>query len=76
MLKPLGVLVFQISAAGSYESLKNFLVGLEANVRLFDVQGISIVQAQQPVLTGKNAVFAPQDLYTYDIKIATYYQAP
>jgi hypothetical protein len=76
IVKPLGHITFQITGAGSYESLKNFLVGVETNIRIFDVQGVSIVPAQQTVAVGKNIVPTTPDLFTYNIKINTYYQAP
>jgi hypothetical protein len=76
IIKPLGQIVLQITAAGSYENLKSFLMGLETNIRIFDVQGISITPAQTPVVFGKNLNTVSPDLFTYNIKVVTYYQAP
>jgi Tfp pilus assembly protein PilO len=76
IIKPLGQIVLQITAAGSYENLKSFLMGLETNIRIFDVQGISITPAQTPVVVGKNLNTVSPDLFTYNIKVVTYYQAP
>jgi Tfp pilus assembly protein PilO len=68
LVQPLGTITFQISAIGSYESLQNFLSGLQANVRIFDVKGLSIASAN-------GAAGKSQDLFNYNITVVTYYQA-
>ena len=67
-VKPFGVLSLQISAGGSYESLKNFLAGIETNIRIFDLKGLSISAAP-----GKGAG-GGQNFFNYNITVATYYQ--
>jgi Tfp pilus assembly protein PilO len=67
LVQPLGTLTFQLSAIGSYESLKSFLSGLATNVRIFDVQSLSISPgAGTPGTSG--------DIFNYSITVATYYQ--
>jgi Tfp pilus assembly protein PilO len=74
IVKPVGNYSFQIGATGSYESLKSFLLQLQSNVRIFDVTSFSL-QAANTASNGKAAV-GNQDLFTYSITVATYYQLP
>ncbi len=67
LVQPLGTITFQISAIGSYEALQDFLSGLETNVRIFDIKGLSVAPANGA--TGKS-----QDFFTYNLTVATYYQ--
>jgi hypothetical protein len=74
LIKPKSSITFQLAANGSYEALKTFLQGLENNVRVFDVTGLSI----HPVNAVTNAGVAPastQDFYTYTITAVAYYQS-
>ena len=48
IIKPTGTVSFQISGSGSYESIKNFLMGLETNIRIFDVNSISLSARRDP----------------------------
>lgn len=68
--KPLGAINFQIKASGSYQALKNFISMIETNMRIFDVKSFNI----QPIFGTQGK--AVQDLYAYDLAVATYYQAP
>lgn len=73
LVQPLGTVTFQIAAAGTYEALKNFLQGLETNVRIFDVKGLSITPISSNTATpGKSQ--GSQDFFTYDISATAYYQ--
>lgn len=73
LIRPYGSIVFQVSAMGSYESLKTFLQGLENNVRVFDVTSLSI-QPVSTVTSGGAALTGSQDLYNYSITAVAYYQ--
>ncbi|MBI4085654.1 MAG: hypothetical protein HY433_00170 [Candidatus Liptonbacteria bacterium] len=64
ILKPFGVITFQIRLIGSYEDFKAFLKNLESNIRIFDIQKISFQPAAKP----------DQNLYMYDLTVSTYYQ--
>lgn len=64
--RPINTLTFTVKFAGTYEDLKSFLEKLETNIRIFDVRSLNIQAAAK----------ATQDLLTYDITIATYYQNP
>jgi len=71
IIKPTGSISIQISGTGSYESIKSFLQGLESNIRIFDVTGMTLQPASGPdTKTG-----ATQDLFTYSLTATTYYQA-
>jgi Tfp pilus assembly protein PilO len=69
--KPVGTLSFQLTAAGSYESLKNFLAQLETNIRIFDLKAFSLQAG--PTAGAKGAA---QSLFTYNLTVETYYQLP
>ncbi len=78
VVMPTGSVTFQLSGTGSYGSFKNFLQGLETNIRIFDVTGVSVqpLSAGTPaVSTGKNAPPANADNFNFNITVATYYQA-
>jgi len=73
IIKPTGTVSFQIAGSGSYESFKNFIHGLETNIRIFDVTAITI----QPAATAATKIQAANtDMFTYSITVVTYYQAP
>ena len=73
LIKPYSTITFQVTAMGSYESLKTFLQGLEDNVRVFDVTSLSI-QPVTTVTSGGAVVTGNQDLYNYTIGVVAYYQ--
>ncbi len=74
LIQPAGSITFQIAATGSYEALKTFLEGLETNVRIFDVTGLSIKPV--PAVTTAGAVAnGAQDLYNSNMTVVAYYQS-
>ncbi|HUC02152.1 MAG TPA: hypothetical protein VMA75_04620 [Candidatus Paceibacterota bacterium] len=75
IVKPLGTVSFQVTASGSYESLKSFLQGLESNIRLFDVTAITFQPSDTGVTPVKGQTLNP-DSFNYTITVVTYYQAP
>lgn len=70
---PTGTIAFAITADGTYEGLLNFLSGLESNLRIFNVQQLSI--QSQPVVAGSKTTTV-QDFFTYSLTVDTYYQVP
>jgi Tfp pilus assembly protein PilO len=73
LLKPLGSFNFKLTASGSYESFKNFLSEIETNIRIFNVEAVSLQPiAAAPSASGK-AVLS-NDMFNYIVTIATYYQ--
>ncbi len=74
LVKPKGTVTFQIAATGTYEALKTFLQGLENNVRVFDVTGLSIRPVNSVSSSGVLQT-GTQDLYTYSITAVAYYQS-
>jgi hypothetical protein len=79
-VKPLGSFTLNLSGSASYENLKNFLDQIETNIRIFDLQSLSLGPASviAPAATAKNAPAAPvsHDLFNYNLSIRTYYQLP
>lgn len=73
VIKPTGTVSFQIGGSGSYESFKNFLQGLETNIRIFDVTAVSL---QPDAILATKTQAANQDMFTYTMTVVTYYQAP
>ncbi len=73
VIKPTGTVSFQITGSGSYESFKNFLLGLETNIRIFDVTAISL---QPDAILATKTQAANQDMFTYTMTVVTYYQSP
>jgi len=73
IIKPTGTLSFQVSGTGSYESFKNFLHGIETNVRIFDVSAVSI---QPAAITATKTQAGNSDNFNFTITVVTYYQAP
>jgi Tfp pilus assembly protein PilO len=69
VVKPIGSVALQFSAVGSYENLQNFLVGLEDNIRIFDVTSFSL----QPGTAGVKGL-SGADEFTSNITATTYYQ--
>jgi hypothetical protein len=83
LMKPLGSFELRFAAAGSYESFKNFLSEVETNIRIFDVENISIqpaVVVSAPAASTKSKAAAStsttpaDDLFNYAVTVATYYQ--
>lgn len=75
-VKPLGTILLQVTGLGSYESLMSFLSELETNIRIFDLKGITIQPAQIAAVGGKGSAPATQDIFTYNLTVAVYYQTP
>jgi len=73
IVKPTGTASFQISGSGSYESIKNFLMGLTTNIRIFNVTALSLQPAA--ILATKTQAANP-DMFNYTVTVVTYYQAP
>ncbi|HUC31374.1 MAG TPA: hypothetical protein VMR99_01635 [Candidatus Paceibacterota bacterium] len=73
IIKPTGTVSFQVVGSGSYESLKNFLHGLETNIRIFNVTAISL---QPATVAATKTQAGNQDMFNYTITVVTYYQAP
>jgi hypothetical protein len=71
IVKPTGTVSFQVTGSGSYDSLKNFLQGLETNIRIFDVTAISL---QPAAITATKTQAANTDMFNYTITVVTYYQ--
>lgn len=74
LVKPKGSVTFQIVAMGTYEALQTFLKGLESNVRVFDVTGLSIRPMNVVTSSGVSQA-STQDLYNYTITAVAYYQS-
>ena len=64
LVKNVGTLQLSLKVLGPYESFKNFLQGVETNIRIMDTQQITIEQAGE---SGSN-------FYSYTLSIDTYYQ--
>jgi Tfp pilus assembly protein PilO len=74
VIKPVGTFSFQLTASGSYESLKNFLSEIETNIRVFDLTAFSIHSAAAAAPSGKGAPVS-LDAFSYTFTFQTYYQA-
>jgi Tfp pilus assembly protein PilO len=72
-VKPIGSFTFTISATGSYEGFKNFIQELESNIRIFDVQTLSLQAVNPPSASGAKTA-ASRDMFNYSLTVATYYQ--
>ncbi len=72
--KPAGEFSLKIAATGSYESFKSFLSDIETNIRLFDVESVSLQPVAAAAASGKRSVSV--DYFTYNIVAQTYYQTP
>ncbi len=73
LLKPLGSFTFKLSAAGTYESFKNFLSEIETNIRIFDVKDASLMPAPATTISLRG-VPPSATQFNYTITVATYYQ--
>lgn len=65
--KPVGAISFALQMAGSYEEFKEFLGFLESNLRIFDVENVTI----SPGLAGAGQ---PAGRYGFSMIATTYYQ--
>ena len=72
IMKPTGIVSFHVAGSGSYESLKNFLQGLETNIRIFDVTAVSLQPAE---IAATKTQAANPDMFNYTVTVVTYYQA-
>lgn len=63
LVKPLGTLRLSLRLAGNYNAFKEFVKGIETNIRAMDVVSIKVESA------GKG------DFFTYTVVADTYYQA-
>lgn len=73
IIKPTGTVSFQISGSGSYESIKNFLMGLATNIRIFNANSISL---SSDAIQATKTQAANPDMFNYTMTVVTYYQAP
>jgi Tfp pilus assembly protein PilO len=64
LARGIGTLRLNIEMAGSYAALKKFMQSLETNIRVMDVQTLTI----DPI--GRS----DQDLFSYSLNVDTYYQ--
>lgn len=64
LVKPINKISFEVSVTGSYLNFKNFLKTLETNIRLFDVESVSLTPF------GKLS----SGLYNYSVRVVAYYQ--
>ncbi len=64
LARGLGTLRLDIEMAGPYASLKRFLQSLETNIRVMDIQNLTI----DPIGS------SDQDLFSYSLNVDTYYQ--
>lgn len=72
VVKSTGTLTFQIAGSGSYESIKSFLQGLEANIRIFNVTAITLAPGG---IGATKTQAANPDLFNYSVTVVTYYQS-
>ncbi len=66
LVRPIGVLTIQVRATASYANFRQFLESVENNIRVTDVNGLTVTPLGRP----------NQDYYGYDLALATYYQNP
>lgn len=64
LTRPLGTLRLSLRLAGGYESFKNFIRGLETNIRVMDVVTMKI----------ESAAASRQDVFAYTVVADAYYQ--
>ncbi|MBS3903266.1 MAG: hypothetical protein KGZ30_02710 [Anaplasmataceae bacterium] len=64
IVKPVGMVTYEISAQGNYGSLKDFFSKLETNTMLFDVRSMGL----RPVRTGS-------DVLRINLTVVSYYQS-
>ncbi|MDE2000954.1 MAG: type 4a pilus biogenesis protein PilO [Patescibacteria group bacterium] len=64
--KNIGTLRFDVKFAGTYSGMRDFLYDVERNLRIMDVQGLTVDSSTK----------SGQDLVTFSAVIDTYYQTP
>jgi len=64
LIKELGIVRVQMAVFGSYESLKNFVKGVETNVRVANIENLEI----RPLSVGGG------ELYALNMKVEFFYQ--
>ena len=72
LVKPVGTVSFKLAVAGSYENFKKFIADLETNIRLFDVENVTVA----PFSNTAGGKSASLDYFTYNLIVQAYYQAP
>ncbi|MEK9180563.1 MAG: hypothetical protein AAB897_04085 [Patescibacteria group bacterium] len=65
--KPLGTVTYRVKITGPYVNLKSFLELLETNIRIFDLESLSLTPVG-PAGAGT--------LFSYEMAVTTYYQRP
>lgn len=68
--RPYGVFPVEFTTEGSYDKFIPFLKDLESNLRLIDVKSISF---SVPDTSNKTAVNIDPNIYTYSLKVETYW---
>lgn len=66
IIRPIGVLNFQIKLTGTYEDFKSFIQNLETDIRIADVKTVAIDHAGKP----------NQNSFLYTVVASMYYQTP
>ena len=64
-IKPYGTVTFKVRFTGNYADYKNFLRSLENNVRIFNIQTLSVAPVDSKLF---------QDPYNFETAVVTYYQ--
>lgn len=64
LVRDLGTLRLNVRLIGRYQDFKNFLRGLETNIRLMDVVNLKVDRAGTPI----------QDVFLYNLVVDAYYQ--
>jgi hypothetical protein len=73
LTKPLGSFTLKLTASGSYENFKNFLSEAETNIRIFDINNVSLEPAAITVTAGTKPT-ASRDAFNYTVTVTAYYQ--
>ena len=73
LTKPLGSFTLKLTASGSYENFKNFLSEVETNIRIFDVNNVSLEPTAITVTAGTKPT-ASRDAFNYTVTVTAYYQ--
>ena len=71
--KPYGVFPVNFVTEGSYDSFLSFLRDLEINLRLMDIKEVSFVVPDATLDTGPTGNKINPNIYTYMIKVDTYW---
>lgn len=73
LIKGRGVVSFDAQVTGSYQTFKNFVLALEQNIRILDIESISMNRIK-PDASAKG-VSSIQDSFRYSVRINTYFQS-